>query len=282
MRIIWGSEHSNLMEIKKSILGPDRAQIALQALFFQVSLTVQQSNSNSEGIKQHEIAIAKLQNKSTLLHKQAYSEIILRYPYSALRIEDEKIFRDMCLRTKSNAVSLEQEREISALVYNVKNNNNLGPDITRQVQSYVDFNITGKAHKNILEALRERETAAKKVSSNLRGTISRWIVCIKEALQKRKENWEKLKLEFAASTANETLQLLPNDKNVSYDDEFLTEIVKSSTSDHQLTADSTPIVASTTPLCSSADSLTSLYPTVDPLIFTTEEKEELGKYYYSK
>ena len=61
------------MEIEQQLFGPDRAQIALQALFFQVSLTVQQSNSNSEGIKQHEIAIAKLQNKSTLLHKQAYS-----------------------------------------------------------------------------------------------------------------------------------------------------------------------------------------------------------------
>ena len=89
-------------------------------------------------------------------------------------------------------MSLEQEREIGALVYNVKDD--ITPESTRQVQSYVNFNITGETHQKILEALRERETAAKKVSSNLRGTISRWIVCIKESLQKRKENWETLSI----------------------------------------------------------------------------------------
>jgi len=259
------------MEIKQSILGPDRAQIALQALFFQVSQTVQQSISNAEEINQHEVAIKKLHSNSRLLHAQAFSEIIFRYPYSSLRIEDEKIFREMCLRTKPNIMSLELEKDIRACVQHYNSNNILGADAAKKLQAYVNFNITNESRDTIMAALKQRENAAKKKSNDLHNNISRWIANIKEALKKRAENWAQLSREFASFAPNETLKLLPSATDIIYDEDFLKDIVVSSTSDHQLSSDS---------LLNEASTL--LYPTIDPFIFTTDVKDELGKFYYSK
>ena len=253
------------MEIEQPLLGPERAQIALQALFFKVSVTVQQSISNEEEIVQHRVSITNLQNKSQSIHLQAFREIISRYPYSSLRAEDEMVFREMCLRTKTNILSLEQQIDISSCVEYIKTNVIFDSTFQRKIQSYVDFNIKDQPHDKVMNALKEREAAAKNITHNLRQTINRWIINIKDALKKRAEDWAKLSREFASFAPNETLKLLPgNEPDFQSADALLKDIdiVEDSATavDHSLPSD--PQL---------------MYPTVEPLLFSLDEKEDVGK-----
>ena len=101
----------------------------------------------------------------------------------------------MCLRTKTNIELFAHETEIHKCVKTFKQHSILEPssDFERKVQSYVDFDIHDQSSNKILDALKQRDSAASKTAYNLRASVTRWINNIKDALKIRADEWEKLK-----------------------------------------------------------------------------------------
>ena len=153
------------------LLGLDNAHIALQSFFHRVAVIVHESLLDAEEIERNELVIKqrkaanqKLVTKNRNLHLKAYEEIVMRYPYSTLRAQDENALIDMCLLTKTNVELYEREKNASSYLMRLTDTTDLtaDPDLLKQIQVYLDCDLESKEVPELVQVLTNRKTLARK------------------------------------------------------------------------------------------------------------------------
>ena len=203
-----------------------------------------------------------LQVDTKTQRRQAFDEIVMKYPYPELRDKDSKELREMCLLTKSNIQTFDQANSLEDFLNQYLRQNAdaaLLPELNRTAETFLrGVPISFQSTREVEILLRNKNEEFKKRLKRLQIDVQLWISEIKKALRKRKEIWDTLQRDASLSASDEpTAPLSLLDLDSATKQSILNEL-------------------ETRESPASGDEVTDLYPKADAKVYTQDVRNRLG------
>ena len=148
-----------------------------------------------------------LQVDTKTQRRQAFDEIVMKYPYPELRDKDSKELREMCLLTKSNIQTFDQANSLEVFLNQYLRQNAdaaLLLELNRTAETFLRrVPISFQSTREVEILLRNKNEEFKKRLKRLQIDVGLWISEIKKALRKRQEIWETLQRDVSLSASDE-------------------------------------------------------------------------------
>ena len=197
--------------------------------------------------------------------RQAFDEIVMKYPYPELRVKDSNELLQLCLFTKSNIQMFDQEKLLEAFLIKYVSQSDTAanlPGLNRTAESFLR-GVPTASFENASEIqllLKNKNEEFKKRSKRLRVDVLAWICDIKKALRQRKQIWDDMaQASPSSATASPSVPELDNAQKQLMLNELETR--ESSLDDEDLT---------------SSEEIPDLYPKADAKVYTDEVRTRLS------